>query len=65
MCQCVHDVPQPLHQDGVRKTLLQGELEDVQVSSQGVLVHGVDQSHLREDKEEDGTALSGWPVAVT
>ena len=62
--QRVHNVLQSLHKNGVRQRLLERQAEDLQEGDQGVLVHGVDQRHLRQHKEQDGPPPSGRPVAV-
>ena len=45
------DVPEPLLQVTVRKTLPEGVVEHLQVGAERVLVHGVDGCQVREDKE--------------
>ena len=62
--QRVHNVPQSLHKNGVRQRLLERQAEDLQEGDQGVLVHGVDQRHLRQHEEQDGPPPGGRPVAV-
>ena len=62
--QGVHHVLQPLGQDGVGHGFAQREIEDVQVGGQRVLVHAVDNRHLRQYKEQDGAALGRRTVTV-
>ena len=49
--QGVHDVPQSFLQDRVWHGFLQGQLEDLQIGGQGVLVHGVHKRHLRQNEK--------------
>lgn len=63
--QRVHDVLQTFLQDCVRHTLLQGELEHLQVRGQRVLVHAVDGRQVGKDKEQDGSPTGGRAVPVS
>lgn len=61
----VHDVAQTLDEDRVRHASLERHLEYDEVGGEGVLVHGVDGGKVGEDKEEDGSSLGRWSVAVS
>ena len=65
MGEGIHDVSQSFLQDRIGHGLLEGELEDLQVGGQRVLVHGVHQRHFCQNEEEDGSPLSGRSVAVS
>jgi len=51
-------------QFGAALALLNGHDEELNVGIQGELVHGVDATHVVQNKEQDGGALCTWPVPL-